>query len=68
MFKPDTVLKWHRELVKQRLSSSILMFKPDTVLKWHRELVKRKWNYRQDQIRGGRPKIDTEIEQLLMSR
>ena len=51
---------------KQRLSSSILMFKPDTVLKWHRELVKRKWTYRQDQNRGGRPKIDAEIEQLIL--
>ncbi|MCP4164591.1 MAG: transposase [Chloroflexi bacterium] len=51
---------------KARLNSSLLMFKPDTVLKRHRELVKRKWTYRQGRNRVGRPKIDAEIEQLVL--
>jgi len=51
---------------KQRLSGSVLMFKPATLMKWHRELVRRKWTYRQDQNQVGRPKIDAEIEQLIL--
>jgi putative transposase len=46
---------------RERLSVTMLVFKPDTVLKWHRQLVRRKWTFRQSS-KGGRPRIDPEIE------
>jgi hypothetical protein len=45
-----------------RLDEALLLFKPDTVLRWHRELVRRKWTFR----RVGRPRVATELEQLIV--
>jgi len=50
---------------RKQFNDSILLFKPATVLKWHRELVKRKWTF-QRQAKGGRPRIEAEIESLIV--
>jgi len=48
-----------------QLRNVVRIFQPDTVLKWHRELVRRRWS--QDrQNKGGRPKIDHELEALIV--
>ena len=44
---------------------SIFIFTPETILRWHRELVKRKWTFKQRR-RSGRPRIDAEIEALIL--
>jgi hypothetical protein len=50
---------------RERLSVTMLLFKPDTVLRWHRQLVRRKWTFRQPS-KGGRPRIDPEIENWIV--
>ena len=47
------------------LNNVLLIFKPDTVLRWHPKLVRRKWTY---QRKGnlGRPRLSTEIENLII--
>jgi putative transposase len=47
------------------LHRCFFLFKPETLLKWHRELVKRKWTF-QPRTRGGRPRIDPELEVLII--
>ena len=47
------------------LHNCFFLFKPETLLKWHRELVKRKWTF-QHRKRGGRPRIDPELEALIL--
>ncbi len=44
---------------------SILLFTPATILRWQRELVRRKWRFTQ-QRGAGRPRIDAEIEALIL--
>ena len=39
---------------------------PQTLLRWHRELVRRKWTYRTAK-KPGRPPIDPEVEDLVLS-
>jgi len=34
-------------------------------MRWRRELVRRKWTYQRDSM-GGRPRIDREIEDLIL--
>ncbi|MCB0045347.1 MAG: hypothetical protein KDD92_07955 [Caldilineaceae bacterium] len=43
----------------------IRIFQPETVLGRHRQLVKRKWTYN-SKGRGGRPRIDQELERLVI--
>ncbi|MBK8034535.1 MAG: helix-turn-helix domain-containing protein [Chloroflexi bacterium] len=44
----------------------ILVFKPDTLLRWHRELVKRKWTFKHQAKRVGRPPIEPQVVQLVL--
>ena len=50
---------------QERLREAVLLVQPETVLKWHRELVRRKWTFRRLN-HGGRPKLDEEIEALIV--
>jgi putative transposase len=50
---------------QQRVREVVLLFQPDRVLKWHRELVRRKWTF-QHPNRGGRPRLDRDIEALIL--
>lgn len=54
-----------RKLISDALRSCVMLVKPETILKWHRELVRRKWIFKQAQ-RGGRPRIDIELEALIV--
>ena len=51
---------WHK-----RLREVVLLIQPETVLKWHRELVRRKWTF-QHPNHGGRPRLDPDIETLIV--
>ena len=46
-----------------QLSDTLKIFKPDTVIGWHRKLVKQKWTHYR---KRGRPRTETEIEQLVV--
>ena len=48
-----------------QLRNVLRIFQPETILKWHRELVRRKWmqNHKHN---GGRPRIDQELEALIV--
>ncbi len=39
---------------------------PETLVRWHRELVRKKWTYKR-RCRPGRPPIDPEIRDLIVS-
>lgn len=49
----------------QQMRGAIRIVKPATVLGWHKQLVRLKWTYRQ-RNRGGRPRTDRELEQLVL--
>ena len=49
----------------QQMRETILIVKPATLLGWHRQLVRLKWTDRQRNP-GGRPRIDREIERLVV--
>lgn len=48
-----------------QLRNAVRIFHPETVLKWHRELVRRKWTQNHPN-KGGRPRIDQELEALIV--
>lgn len=54
------------ELPKAQLEQLILVFKPDTLLHWHRELVKRKWIFKRQSKRVGRPPIEPQLVELVL--
>ena len=58
-------LKQYSERTISQWNAIIRIVRPETVLRWHREMVRRKWSYR-SQNRGGRPKADPVIEQLVL--
>ena len=47
------------------LGEVIRIVKPATLYGWHKQLVRWKWTYR-NRNRGGRPRTDREIEQLVV--
>ncbi len=49
---------------------SIHVFRPDTLVRWHRKGFRFYWRWKARRGRGGRPKIDPEVRQLIrtMSR
>ncbi len=60
-----TKLKSATGQTPMQLRRVIRIFQPETVLQWHRQLVKRKWTRNSDGRRG-RPKIDLELEHLVV--
>jgi transposase len=50
----------------EKLAESIILFKPETVLGWHRALVHWKWTFKQHQRTAGRPRIEADIEALVV--
>ena len=48
-----------------QLRSILRIVQPETVLGWHRDLVRRKWSYTH-RNKGGRPKMDRELERLIL--
>ena len=48
-----------------QLRNVVRIFQPETVLKWYRELVRWKWT-QDHRNKGGRPRIDQELEALIV--
>src|SRR5215831_3523845 len=55
----------HR-LGKQALQEVASIVKPDTILAWHRKLVAHKFDGSQQRKVPGRPKLDPELESLIV--
>ena len=49
----------------KQLRDVIRLFQPETVLRWHRDLVRKKWTYPRTN-KGGRPRIDNQLEALIV--
>jgi hypothetical protein len=55
-----------KQLSKQALEEIATIVKPDTILAWHRRLVAKKFDGSQQRQAPGRPKIDAELEALVV--
>src|SRR5215831_6314721 len=55
-----------QKLGKQALKEVATIVKPDTILGWHRKLVTQKFDGSQQRQPPGRPKIDPELEALIV--
>src|SRR6266540_6793543 len=54
------------KLRKQALEEVATIVKPDTILAWHRKLVAQKFDGSEQRKSVGRPRVDKEIEDLVM--
>src|SRR5262249_17989038 len=54
------------KLGKQALAEVATIVKPDTILGWHRTLITQKFDGSQQRQSPGRPKIDQELETLIV--
>lgn len=59
-------LKGKTTHAQEKLEESMLLFKPDTVLGWHRAIVRWKWTFKHHRQTGGRPRIQADIEALVV--
>jgi putative transposase len=59
--KLKAVIRWSQG----QLRSILLIVQPETVLGWHHDLVHQKWSY-VHRNKGGRPKMDRELESLIL--
>jgi hypothetical protein len=62
----QTLAEMCQRLGKQALAEVATIVKPDTLLAWHRKLVARKFDGSQQRQAPGRPKIDPELEALVV--
>ncbi len=61
-----TLAEIGKKLGKQALEEVAHIVKPDTILAWHRQLVTQKFDGSQQRKTLGRPKIDAELEALVV--
>jgi putative transposase len=61
-----TLTKIGKKLSKQALEEVANIVKPDTILAWHRKLVTQKFDGSQHRKSLGRPRIDSELEELMV--
>src|SRR3989441_5803698 len=61
-----TLAEIGHKLGKQALQEVASIVKPDTILAWHRKLVAQKFDGSQQRQAPGRPKIDRELEALIV--
>src|SRR5881398_667288 len=61
-----TLAEIGHKLGKQALQEVAKIVKPDTILGWHRQLVAQKFDGSQQRQALGRPKIDRELEALIV--
>ena len=55
-----------KRLGKQALAEVMSVVKPETLLAWHRRLIAKKFDGSQHRRYPGRPRLDKEIEQLIV--
>ena len=58
--------KLAKELTKKQLKSVTTIVTPDTLLPWYRKLVAQKYDSSKSPRKPGRPKVDSEIEALVV--
>src|SRR5882724_1843146 len=61
-----TLAEIGKTLGKQTLEEVATIVKPDTILAWHRRLVAQKFDGSQQRKAPGRPRIDPEVEALVV--
>ena len=61
-----TLAEIGKKLSKQALEEVASIVKPDTILAWHRKLVAQKFDGSKQRQSPGRPRIDPEIEELVL--
>src|SRR5215510_250702 len=61
-----TLAQIGKKLGQQALAEIASVVTPDTILAWHRKLVARKFDGSQQRQSPGRPKIDAELEALII--
>jgi transposase InsO family protein len=61
-----TLAEIGKQLGKRALEEVASIVRPDTILGWHRKLVARKFDGSKNRMYPGRPRIDDEIEQLII--
>ena len=61
-----TLAEIGQKLGRQALAEVATIVKPDTILAWHRKLVAKKFDGSQQRQSPGRPKIDSELEALIV--
>ena len=61
-----TLAEIGKKLSKQALEDVVSIVKPDTILAWHRTLVAQKFDGSRHRKSLGRPRIDPEIEDLVL--
>ena len=61
-----TLAEIGKQLGKRALEEVASIVRPDTILGWHRKLVARKFDGSKNRTYPGRPRIDNEIEQLII--
>jgi transposase InsO family protein len=61
-----TLAEIGQKLGKQALQEVATIVKPDTILAWHRKLVAQKFDGSQQRKTPGRPRIDEELEALVI--
>jgi putative transposase len=61
-----TLAEIGHKLGKQALAEVATIVKPDTILGWHRKLITQKFDGSQQRQSPGRPKIDQELETLIV--
>ena len=61
-----TLAEIGQKLGKQALAEVASIVKPETILAWHRQLVAQKFDGSQQRKTLGRPKIDAELEALVV--
>jgi putative transposase len=62
----QTLAEIGKKLSKQALEEVASIVKPDTILAWHRKLVAQKFDGSKQRQSPGRPRIDSEIEELVL--
>ena len=61
-----TLAEIGKQLGKRALEEVASIVRPDTILGWHRKLIARKFDGSKNRTYPGRPRIDDEIEQLII--
>ena len=61
-----TLAEIGKQLSKQALAEVATVVTPDTILAWHRKLVAKKFDGSQQRQAPGRPKIDQDLEALVV--
>ena len=61
-----TLAELGKQLGKKALAELVSVVKPETLLAWHRKLIAKKFDGSQHRRYPGRPRLDKEIEQLIV--